>query len=271
MSRRPLPAVVPAPEAEDGEARNLTVDRALRVLEAFLSGDADLGVLELARQLELDKSVIHRILSTLVRRRFIEQDPVSRRYRIGLRVWELGQRYQISPDLEELATSALSKLVSRLPYCTAYLAVLDGGDVVVMRSLRGPGPINLYIDPGTRLPGELTATGRALLAQLDDREVTRLVEQRRAAGLGGRPPRSHLAGDLAAIRTQGYSVGHGEYALGVGTVAATIVGPDERPLAAMTIDFLIAPETESLWEVLPLDLIGAVREIEQVLKTRPVD
>ena len=91
----------------DDEARNSTVDRALRVLEAFLVGDSQLGVLELSRQLDLDKSVIHLILATLVRRRFIEQDPASRRYQIGLRVWELGQRYTSGGQLEDLAETEL--------------------------------------------------------------------------------------------------------------------------------------------------------------------
>ncbi|MCL2781848.1 MAG: helix-turn-helix domain-containing protein, partial [Actinomycetia bacterium] len=91
----------------DPGARNSTVDRALRVLEAFLVDEPQLGVVELSRQLDLDKSVIHRILATLVRRRFIEQDPVSRRYQIGLRVWELGQRYRAGHQLRDLAEKEL--------------------------------------------------------------------------------------------------------------------------------------------------------------------
>jgi IclR family acetate operon transcriptional repressor len=239
------------------------------VLEAFLTGESEFGVLELSRQLELDKSVIHRILVTLVRRRFLEQDPVTRRYRVGLRVWELGQRYLTGPDLEELATRELTKVVGRFPYATAYLTVLDGGDVVVVTTLRGPGPVNLYIDPGTRMAAELTATGRSLLAYLPPREVTRLVEKRRAVGLGGRQPRTNLSNDLAVVRSQGYSVGHGEYALGVGTVAATVRGFDSQPLAALTIDFLITPETESLWDTLPVELTASVKEIERIV-TAPV-
>jgi DNA-binding IclR family transcriptional regulator len=251
----------------EDEARNSTVDRALRVLEAFLVGEPQLGVLELSRQLDLDKSVIHRILATLVRRRFIEQDPASRRYQIGLRVWELGQRYLAGDQLEDLAERELTKVVGRHAYASAYLATLDGADVVVVTTVRGPGPINVYIDPGTRLAAELTATGRALLAYLSDVQMARAVNKRRRAGLGGRPSvaLSELRKELALIRRTGFSISRGEYVPGIGTVAVAIRGTSGEPIAALSIDFLIAPETEDLWTELPVELQASAEEIERVI------
>jgi DNA-binding IclR family transcriptional regulator len=253
--------------APEDEARNSTVDRALRVLEAFLVGEPQLGVLELSRQLDLDKSVIHRILATLVRRRFIEQDPASRRYQIGLRVWELGQRYLAGDQLEDLAERELTKVVGRHAYASAYLATLDGADVVVVTTVRGPGPINVYIDPGTRLAAELTATGRALLAYLSDVQMARAVNKRRRAGLGGRPSvaLSELRKELALIRRTGFSISRGEYVPGIGTVAVAIRGTSGEPIAALSIDFLIAPETEDLWTELPVELQASAEEIERVI------
>jgi IclR family transcriptional regulator, KDG regulon repressor len=249
------------------EARNTTVDRALRVLEAFLGDEAELGVLELSRQLDLDKSVIHRILATLVRRRFLEQDPVSRRYRVGLRAWELGQLYLVGHDLQELAEKELMNVVSNYAYATAYLATLDGADVVVLATVRGPGPVNVYIDPGTRIAAELTATGRALLAFQPEVQVNRLVNKRRQVGLGNRRavPLAELAERLATVRDSGYSVGRGEYAPGIGTVAVPIRNSSGVTLAAITIDFMIAPETESFWSELPGALGASAREIERVV------
>lgn len=251
----------------DDEARNSTVDRALRVLEAFLLGEPQLGVLEISRQLDLDKSVIHRILATLVRRRFIEQDPASRRYQIGLRVWELGQRYLAGHQLEDLADAELTKVVGRHPYASANFATLDGADVVVVSTVRGPGPINVYIDPGTRLAAELTATGRALLAYLPEVQMTRAVNKRRQAGLGGRTAiqLSDLADELETIRRQGYSLSRGEYVPGIGTVAVAIRGASGEPVAALSIEFLIAPETADLWVTLPAELQASAEEIERVI------
>ena len=251
----------------DDEARNSTVDRALRVLEAFLGGDSQLGVLELSRQLDLDKSVIHRILATLVRRRFIEQDPASRRYQIGLRVWELGQRYTSGGQLEDLAETELRRVVGHHPYATGYLAKLDGADVVVVMTIRGPGPVNVYIDPGTRLAAELTATGRALLAHVPEVQMTRAVSTRRQAGLGGRPamPLMELRQELAQIRERGHSISRGDYAPGIGTVATAVRAANGEPIAALSIDFLIAPETEALWKELPIELEASAAEIGRLV------
>jgi IclR family transcriptional regulator, KDG regulon repressor len=251
----------------DDEARNSTVDRALRVLEAFLVDEPQLGVLELSRKLDLDKSVIHRILATLVRRRFIEQDPVSRRYQVGLRVWELGQRYVAGHQLEALAETELEKVVGHAAYATGYFSTLDGADVVVVRTVRGPGPVNVYIDPGTRLAAELTVTGRSLLACLPEAQMLRAVQKRRQAGLGGRSGKAleDLEKDLAQVREEGLSLSRGDYAPGIGTVAVAVRTSDGNPIGALSVDFLIAPETDSLWDEIPINLAASAAEIERVV------
>ena len=256
---------------ENREPRNSTVDRALRVLEAFLSDDEALGVLELSRQLDLDKSVIHRILSTLVARRFLEQDPSTRRYRVGLRVWELGQRYMSGQLLKDLAEKELTRMIASHPYATGYLAQLDGGDVVVVSTVRGPGPINVYIDPGSRLVGEATTTGRVLLAQLAPAEAERIVSRRRLRGKADRPAEDlgRLSIDLAEIRERGFASSVGRYTPGVGTVAHAVVDSTGVPLMSLSVDFLVGPETEDLFDVLPGELAECVREIERVLHAAP--
>lgn len=249
------------------EAHNSTVDRALRVLEAFLVDRSELGVVELSRELELDKSVIHRILATLVRRRFLEQDPVSRRYRVGLRAWELGRRYLDEHHLEALAEQALTPVVGEHAYCTGYLATLDAGDVVVVATFRGRGPINVYIDPGTRMAAELTATGRSLLACLPVTVASSMVTRRRERGLDGRQAAGVRAvqRELQAISDSGVSISRGEYVPGIGTVAVAMRSPGGEPIGALSVDFLIGPETENLWDVLPAQLADGAREIERAL------
>lgn len=256
-----------SPDQQGAEARNTTVDRALRVLEAFLEPGGELGVLELSRQLELDKSVIHRILSTLVRRRFLEQDPTSRRYRVGLRTWELGRHYLDDRQLDRLAEAELTTIVHRHPYSTGYLASLDGGDVVVICSVRGQGPITLYIDPGTRMAAELTVTGRALLASLPKAERDRVVQRRRTVGLGGRNAVSldELGTQLDSIEQAGVSISQGDYVPGIGTVAVPIRSAAGQAIAALSVDFLMAPETESLPVDLPGEIRASVAEIERVV------
>jgi DNA-binding IclR family transcriptional regulator len=255
------------------EPRNSTVDRALRVLEAFLGDEEALGVLELSRQLDLDKSVIHRILSTLVARRFIEQDPATRRYRVGLRVWELGQRYMSGQLLKDVAERELTRMIAGYPYATAYLGQLDGGDIVVVSTIRGPGPINVYIDPGSRLLAELTTTGHVLLAQLAPAAAERVVTRRRQQGKLERPTNSieSLMDDLAKIRERGYGVARGHYTPGVATIAHAVVSSTGEPLLSLSVDFLVGPETDSLFESIPGELAQCAAEVERVVHSAPED
>jgi IclR family KDG regulon transcriptional repressor len=248
------------------DAKNSTVDRALRVLDAFLTEERELGVLEIARMVELDKSVIHRILTTLVRRGFLEQNPVSRRYRVGLRAWELGQRYVAGHQLEELATAALTRVVENHPYTTGSLSVLDGADVVVLLAVRSAGPVSVYVDPGTRLPAALTASGRAVLAYAKLDEVTVAVRGGGAAG-HPRPRAAQVARDLAEIRATGHAVNRGVYFPGIATIAGCVRDSAGTPLGALSVYFPIAPETEDLFAKLPDALHDAVEEVSRGLAT----
>lgn len=258
---------------DNSKAKNVTVDRALRVLEAFLPKHGDLTLADLSKALKLDKSVIHRILATLVRRRFLEQDPVTKGYRVGLRMWEIGQHYVTGSPLEERAGEAIAEVVSSHPYATGYFATLDRDQTVVIRTVRGPGPINIHIDPGTRLPAGVTATGKALLAQLPPDELDELREtlNRQRVDRPRAAAKTSLDEDLKLIAKQGYAVNRGEFFPGIGTVAMAIQDASGRPVAALSVDFPITSETQSLWSELPKELREAVDELEALVRVLPGD
>lgn len=248
-------------------AQNSTVDRALLVLQVFLAKGNDLGGLEIAATLELDKSVVHRILATLVRRRFLEQDHITRKYRVGLRVWELGRLYVSSAQLEELAMERLTALLADLPYTAGALGVLDGAQIVVLTCVRGAGPFNITLEPGVRLPAALTATGRAMLAYLPGEELESLsadllAEQRQHSSI---PSLGDLHKELARIRKQGFATNRGEYFPGVGTVAACIRDRAGGPLLGVSVEFPAVPETGALWGTLPDRLASLARALEESL------
>jgi DNA-binding IclR family transcriptional regulator len=248
-------------------AQNFTVDRALLVLQVFLAKGNDLGVLEIAATLELDKSVVHRILATLVRRRFLEQDHITRKYRVGLRIWELGRLYIAGVQLEELAMERLTALLADLSYTAGALEILDGAHIVVLTCVRGAGPFNITLEPGVRLPAALTAAGRAMLAclpgeELESRSASLLAEQRQHSSV---PSLEDLHNELARIRKQGFATNRGEYFPGVGTVAACIRDRAGGPLLGVSVEFPAVPQTESLWDILPDKLASLARALEESL------
>lgn len=250
---------------EDGVAKNSTVDRALRVLEAFLVDQPDLSLADLSKLLGLDKSVIHRILGTFVRRGFLQQDPLTKRYRVGVRTWEIGQRYVASSPLAELAADVLAGTLQQRPYTTGYFATLDGDNVVILTTVRGPGPVNIYIDPGTRMPAARTATGRAMLAHLPEAQLRRLLPRLQAQLQGNGKPGSaqELLDELDTTRGRGHAENRGQYFPGIGTVACCIRDASGAPVAALSVDFPLAPESGPLFDELPRVLQDAVGGLER--------
>ena len=234
-------------------AQNSTVDRALRVLQVFLEKGNDLGVLEIAATLDLDKSVVHRILATLVRRRFLEQDHTTRKYRVGLRVWELGRLYVSGVQLEELAMERLTTLLGNLSYTAGALgdprrspdrrADLRAGRGAVQHLARAGASAARRADRDRPRHAGLPARRRA------QRPVRRSAARTAPAQPGtvhGRP-----VAELARIRKQGYATNRGEYFPGVGTVAACVRDRAGGPLIGISVEFPAVPETEPLWEILP--------------------
>ncbi|HEY8487394.1 MAG TPA: helix-turn-helix domain-containing protein, partial [Limnochordales bacterium] len=125
------------------------VRRAVQVLEALARGDA--GVSELARATGLHKATVYRLLLTLKELGLVEQSPQGGRYRLGLRLVELGGRVLSRLDVREAARPFLSALrdASRL---TVHMAVLDGTEVVYIEKLDAPTHLRMASFVGTRNP-----------------------------------------------------------------------------------------------------------------------
>src|SRR5579864_8943338 len=106
-----------------------SADRVLRILESFGPRDPDVSLGELAERVALPKSSVHRLLATLIAHRFVDRDPVTRRYRLGIRLFELGSAAIHERGLHSAAQPHLEEL-SRTTGETSHLAVLSGIEAV---------------------------------------------------------------------------------------------------------------------------------------------
>ena len=173
--------------------------------------------------------------------------------------------------MEERAANALAEVVAPHPYATGYFSTLDQDQVVVIRTVRGPGPINIYIDPGARLPAINTATGRSMLAFLAQDELEELFPQliKQRTDHSGETDRSVLEDELKEIVDAGYAVNKGGLFSGIGTVARSIRDASGHSVAALSVDFPTTPEPESLWHDLPKELGEAAADLEALIRALP--
>lgn len=199
------------------------IDRAITVLEC-LAGQPDgveLGVL--AGQLKLPKSATHRILATLVRRGWVQQDPATQAYALSLRIAMLAFR-----DLDaRVATDAVQPILDDLARRTreyVRLAVVDGETITWVGRAQG-AVAGLRYDPdmGNEVVLHTTATGKAWLASLAEEEALRIVA---AQCLGGKlvgPNAARTLDDvrqrLAETRERGYGIVEGEAEPGIVALA----------------------------------------------------
>ncbi|HEY8496454.1 MAG TPA: IclR family transcriptional regulator [Limnochordales bacterium] len=233
---------------------NNSVARAVLIMNAFVAAgrDAELGITELSQRTGLAKSVVSRVLVPLVQGGYVERDPRTRRYRVGLRAFEFGLRYLSCSGAPQSAWQMLDEL-ARETGCTAYLGVLDGPECVVLAAEEGRDRIRVVVSPGERMPAHGTAMGKAIMAHLDERAREALLTEGWPRDLDGQPWRildpDALREDLAATRVRGYALAIDDGYPGVWSVGTVLPLYGQRPMAVSMDVPAFAVQEEKLHEL----------------------
>src|SRR6204780_4067643 len=187
-----------------------SLERGLAILGCFTPKRPVLGIADIADELGMSRSTTHRYVITLVALGYLEQG-ASRKYRLGLRVTDLGMSALNSTGLREHAHPYLEELRQRTSY-TASLGVLDGLDVLYVDRVRSfrrsQGKIDLNLHTGSRLPAYATAMGKLLLANLPEKEQRELIAQMKLSKRGPNTITSKktLREELEEIQAAGFAV-----------------------------------------------------------------
>jgi IclR family transcriptional regulator, KDG regulon repressor len=234
---KPRPRLTSAIDPQDNRASSLqVVDRSVAILEALASDTPELGVTELARATGMSKGTVHRILASLEHHRLVEQDSESKRYRLGLRLFEFGSRATAQIDYVRLVEPYLQQLASQTGE-TTHLAILDDGTILYVAKVDGWHSLRMPSQIGKRLPTHCTALGKVMLAGLPDVNLRQIIK---GHGLVQLTPNTltsleRLKSELEAIRRHGYSVDNEELELGLRCVAAPVVDSNGDVVAAVSI------------------------------------
>ncbi|HEY0949190.1 MAG TPA: IclR family transcriptional regulator [Nocardioides sp.] len=200
--------------------------RAIDVLELLADRSEGLTLLEIADELGLAKSSAHSLVGTLLARNVLRLTQDGRRaiYRLGHRIFEIGQAYAQTTDLVRDGQQIVQNLSAACGE-TAHLAVLDGNFVVYLAKHEGTHAIRMVSAVGKRFSAHGTGVGKVLLAGLEDAEV-----ERRFAVPGAMPRLTpHTVTDvrvllknLAEVRQAGLATEREESTEGVGCVAVPV-------------------------------------------------
>ncbi|WP_460947405.1 IclR family transcriptional regulator [Okibacterium endophyticum] len=210
-----------------------SVDHALRIL-LLLQSQPELRVTVAARELGMAASTAHRLLTTLMSRGFVTQDRVTKAYRAGPALIELGVQSRSSFDLREVSEPHLKALIARIGE-TANLVILQGPSVRFIAGFESDQHVRTQVLTGTLLPAYATSGGKVLLANLSREELRELYPN----GLKKLTPRTktftQLVEELSLVMMRGYAVNQNESDPALRAVAVPLKDPVGRTIAAVAM------------------------------------
>jgi DNA-binding IclR family transcriptional regulator len=241
-----------------------TLLKGLAVLETLAACDEPRGVTELAQQLRLAKSNVHRVLQTLAHGGYVRKDEASGRYQCTLKMWELGASVVERLDVRPAARPSVEALAARSSE-TVHLSVLDGTEVLYIDKIDSPQPVRAYSRIGGRAPSYCVATGKALLAHAPDSVLEEVIAALKKHTARTITDPEALRKELRKVRESGYAINRGEWREGVGGLAAPIRDPQRGAVAAVGISGPIERlNANRLRELAPL-VVKAAREASRAL------
>ena len=210
---------------------------ALHVLESFLETDrAVQGVSGISESLGLNKSRVFRILNTLEQHRFVEQDPNTKQYRLGLRLMAFGDTVRRRLDIVMVAGSILDDLAERSGE-TVHLSVLDGDEAMCVAKRESKHGVRLYAEVGRRVPLHVGGTPKVLLAYMPQERRDQILRTQPLARLARQTitDPDTIESILAQTRRDGYNISRDDLDPGAQAVAAPIRDHTGEVIAAISV------------------------------------
>jgi IclR family acetate operon transcriptional repressor len=237
--------------------------KGLSLLEALGRHPNGVGVSQVAREVGLPISTVHRLLATLVKRGFASLDPESRRYYLGLKVFELSSQVSLPKGLSEVALPTMRRL-AEITGESIFMAVREGAELVYIERAEGQSRISISGTIGARGPLYCTSQGKAILAFLPETEREEIIARIRPERRGPNTitDLDELRRELERTRERGWAVADEENEEGIRAVGVPIMSARGRPMAAMSVAApVFRVSMRDLEKFAPL-LSEAAREIE---------
>ena len=187
-------------------------------------------------ELKLHKSTVHRLAMVLERLRLVERNAESGRYRLGLRLFELGSRAISVLDLRNQSRPFLNQVLQEVQE-TVHLCMLDKGEILYVEKLEPERSVRLASRVGRRAPAYCTSVGKAMLAELPWPEVEEIIRQSGMKKLTKHTltSASQLKTELQRVRSRGYATDNEENEEGVRCIGAAVRDHTGKPIAAISV------------------------------------
>jgi DNA-binding IclR family transcriptional regulator len=243
--------------------------RAIALLKSFTDRQPQLSLVELARQVGLNKTTAYRLLSALEREGMITRSSETDAYRLGPEAIVIGGRALRANELRAVSRVEIEGLARQLGEAVS-LEVLDGGEVLILDEVAGGYLVSPNQSIGTRWPAHATSTGKVLLSDLPLSERNAVL----------RPPLAQLTHktmtapemlrrELDRSREQGFAVADEELEVGFMAIGAPVHDHNNRVIAAISINAPTARLTPDRIPEIAVLVMAAAGRISAQLGYRP--
>lgn len=223
-----------------------SVVRAIDVLELFNVIDKEVSIAELAECTGTNKNYIFRLLLTLQSRQFVDVNPATGKYKLGLKIFELGQKALKQQKLINHTRPVLEYLKKQCHETTAY-SIFKSDFTYYVDGVESDLTVRVVNRMGSRFPLHCTAVGKAQIAHLGEKELQLWIDTSKLNKFSTNTiiDPDELKGELERILSQGYAIEDQEFETGVGGIAAPVINRNNKIIGAIGISapvYRLSPE-----------------------------
>ncbi len=221
------------------------------------------GLVELSNRLELHKSTVHRILSSLQMMGYVRQEEDTGKYRLSLKWMEISNRITEKMDIVSIARPYLRKL-SEISGETVHLVEVEGNEAIYIDKVEsGSNSIRMVSRVGSRIPLYCSGVGKAMLAERSDEEIEEIWN---SSDIRAMTPKTILSLDefletIREIRKFGYALDNEENEMGVRCIAASILDHEGKARNAFSISAPVGRMTDEKLKMLAEYVLESKRNI----------
>lgn len=222
-----------------------SVDRTLCILELLSDYEDGLGITEIGEKLELHKSTVHRLLTTLIYKGYVKQNKNTSKYEITFKLFEIGNKKLEKMDLVNIAKPYLKELMKKTDE-VIHLVVREGTNIIYMAKVEPLKSISIYTRIGMSKPMYCTAMGKAMLSHMEDGEIQEIWNASYIKKFTDNTivDFKKLKDNLMEFKEKGYAVDDQEVEMGIKCLGTVIRDYNGNVCGAISISSLIGTLTE---------------------------
>jgi DNA-binding IclR family transcriptional regulator len=215
-----------------------SVKKAFAILNAVSSSREGMGVSELAKKLKLAKSTVHGMTATLEELGAVMRDPLTKKYKLGFTLLEIGRSAYSQIDLKTAARPVTENLMEKTG-TSIFLGILNWDHVSILDIVEARQDLNITAPVGSNIPLLAGAVGKVLLASMEKEQADKIIKSNKLPRFTDNSiadPELYCK-ELEQVREKGYAVDDEEYIMGVRAVASPLTGLGQLRSAIWAVGF----------------------------------